>query len=286
MLFKNRRKLRVLFSLFTSLLLFLVIFVSGPVMSLESSDSAKNLVPALLNNADVRTSLSNKIVDQVGKGTDPLITMSIKSKRAAFVSAISGELSSPTIIQELQKDVGLAYGFVTTSEPSITIQVKPLFASLISAMSKVDPLFENGKKVLKDIEPVTLTRDASTPGIGKWLSYARNLYVALILLLAISLFFFLRFSANGKRALRGIGTKVLSVGVLAIAQFLAIEIIASKFAAKATDSTIRTVIPVAARELFSYYQSIGIALVVLGAVAILIATRLKTPTARIDQLPE
>lgn len=252
-------------------------------MSLENSDSAKNLVPVILKNADVKASLSNKILDQLSDGTDPLITEIIKVKRAEFVLAISDALSSPATIVELQKDVGLGYEFVTTNEPTATIQVKPLLATLISALSRVEPQFKVAKRVLKDVKPMTLTRDASSPQIGKWLSYARDLYVALILLLALSLFFFLRFSANGKRALRAIGTRVLVVGVLAIAQFFAIAIIASNFAKNATDTTIKAVIPVAARALFSYYQSIGIALTVLGAVAVLIATRLKPPAGQYEQ---
>ncbi|OIQ72357.1 hypothetical protein GALL_460170 [mine drainage metagenome] len=66
--------------------------------------------------------------------------------------------------------------------------------------------------------------------------------------------------------------------MLAIAQFIALAIIASKIANNATDPTVKAVIPVAARALFSYYQSIGIALVLVGAVAIFIASRLKGPT--------
>jgi len=285
MFFKNRPKLRVFFGLLVSLLLFLVVFISGPVVTLENSDSAEHLVPVLLKNADVRASLSNKIVEQFESGADSPITFSIKANRDEFVSAISGQLSSAVTIKELQKDVGLIYRFVTTNDPTTTIQVRPLYASLLTAMGKIDPLFKIAKVVLKDIEPMVLTRDAATPQIGKWLSLARKLFVALIFLLGFSLFFFLRFSATGKRALRAVGTRVLVVGVLSIAQFLAIQALAKNFAGSATDTTIKTVVPVAARTLFSYYQSIGIGLVVLGAIAIFIATRLKT-TARTDELPE
>jgi hypothetical protein len=206
------------------------------------------------------------------------MTKSIEAKRAKFVGAISSNLSSPATVTELQNDVQLGYDFVTTNEPAITIQVKPLLSSLIGAMSSVDPQFKDAKKILKEVKPMTLTRDGNTPKIGTYLSYARDSYVALILLLAFSLFFFLRFSATGKRALRAIGTRVLVVGVLAIAQFFAIAIIASKFAKQATDPLAKTAIPVAARALFSYYQSIGIALAILGAVAVLISSRMGVST--------
>jgi hypothetical protein len=65
MFFRNRRKLRATFGILTTLLLFLVVLLSGPVMSVENSESAKNLVPTLLKNTDVRTSISNKILDQI-----------------------------------------------------------------------------------------------------------------------------------------------------------------------------------------------------------------------------
>jgi hypothetical protein len=261
MFFRNRRKLRATFGILTTLLLFLVVLLSGPVMSVENSESAKNLVPTLLKNTDVRTSISNKILDQISKdNSDKKVTKSIEA------------------VTELQNDVQLGYDFVTTNEPAITIQVKPLLSSLIGAMSSVDPQFKDAKKILKEVKPMTLTRDGNTPKIGTYLSYARDSYVALILLLAFSLFFFLRFSATGKRALRAIGTRVLVVGVLAIAQFFAIAIIASKFAKQATDPLAKTAIPVAARALFSYYQSIGIALAILGAVAVLISSRMGVST--------
>jgi hypothetical protein len=106
--FKNRRKLRAFFGILTSIFLFLVVLLSGPVMSVENSESTKNLVPALLKNTDVRTSLSNKILDQISKGnTDNKVTKSIEVKHAKFVSAISSDLSSSATIAELQKDVQL-----------------------------------------------------------------------------------------------------------------------------------------------------------------------------------
>jgi len=278
--FKNRRKLRTTFGALTGLLLFLVFFLSGPVTSVENSDSAKNLVPTILKNVDVQASLSNRILDQVAEGADAPVTNSINSKRAEFVSTISSALTSPATIAELQNDVEIGYQFLTTNEPTTTLQLKPLIASLISALSQVDPQFKDAKKVLSEVKPMTLTRDASTPQIGEWISYAFDLYIALILLLVVSIFFYVRFSANAKHALRGIGTRVLVVGVLSIAQFIAITIIATKIAKNTADTTIQTVIPVAARALFSYYQSIGIALIVLGTAAVLIATRLKTPIAQ------
>lgn len=286
MFFQDRRKLRAIFGSLAAVLLFLVFFLSGPVMSVENSDSAKNLVPTILKNPDVRASIANKIVDQVADGADAPVTNSIKSKRPEFVSAISSELFSPATITELQKDVEIGYQFLTTNEPTTTIQLKPLIASLISALGQVDPQFNDAKKVLSEVKPMTLTRDASTPQIGKWISYALDLYVALILLLIVSIFFYVRFSASGKRALRGIGTRVLAVGVLSIAQFIAIAIIATKIAKNTADTTVQTVIPVAARALFSYYQSIGIGLTVLGAAAILIATRLKVPNGQSELIPE
>jgi hypothetical protein len=279
--FKNRRKLRGFFGMLTTIFLFLVVFLSGPVMSVENSDSAKNLVPTLLNNADVRASLSNKIVDQIAKGnTNQQLVKVIEIKRPQLVKAISDGLGSPATITELQNDVELGYHFVTTNEPSVTIQAKPLLVTFRSALSKVDSQFKDTKKILKDVKPMVMTRDGKMPQIGAYLSYARDAYVGLIILLAISLFFFLRFSASGKRALRAMGTRVLAVGVLAIAQFFAIAIIASKFANKATDTLAKTIIPVAARALFSYYQSIGIGLAIVGAVAIFISTRMSGPTKK------
>jgi hypothetical protein len=275
MFFKDRHALRATYGILTSVLLFLVVFLAGPVLSVENSESAKNLVPTLLANPDVRVSLANKILDQISKdSSDKQINLIIRVGRPLLVPAISANLSSPATIVELQNDVELGYRFVTTNESITTIPIKPLFASLLAAMGKVDPLFKNSKKTLKDVKPITLTRDRNTAKIGTWLSYARAGYIALIILLAISLFFFVRFSTSGKRALRGIGKRVLAVGILSIVQFIVIAIVASAFARKATEPLVKTVVPVAARALFSYYESIGIALIIIGAVAILIARRI------------
>jgi uncharacterized membrane protein (DUF485 family) len=147
-------------------------------------------------------------------------------------------------------------------------------------MSSVDPQFKDTKRILKEVKPMTLTRDGNMPKIGTYLAYARGAYVALIFLLAFSLFFFLRFSATGKRALRAVGTRVLVVGLLAIAQFFVIAIIASRFAKNATDPLAKTAIPVAARALFSFYQSIGIALAIVGAAAVFIASRMESQSEK------
>ena len=275
MFFKDRHKLRATYGILTSVLLFLVVFLAGPVLSVENSESAKNLVPTLLDNPDVRVSLSNKILDQISKdSSDKQINLIIRVGRPLFVPIISANLSSPATIAELQNDVELGYRFVTTNEPTTTIPIKPLFASLLAAIGKVNPLIKNSKITLKDVKPITLTRDRNTAKIGTWLSYARAGYIALIMLLAFSLFFFVRFSTSGKRALRGIGKRVLAVGILSIVQFFAIAIVASTFAGRAADPLVKAVIPVAARALFSYYESIGIALTIIGAVAILFARRI------------
>jgi hypothetical protein len=275
MFFKDRRKLRTTYGILTSVLLFLVVFLAGPVLTVENSESARNLVPTLLANPDVRVSLSNKILDQISKdSSDMQIRLIIGIGRPLLVPAISANLSSPAIIAELQNDVELGYRFITTNEPTATIPIKPLFASLLAAMGKIDPLFKNSRKTLKDVKPITLTRDRNTAKIGTWLSYARAGYIALIIFLALSLFFFVRYSTSGKRALQGIGKRVLAVGILSIVQFIAIAIVASTFARKAANPLVKSVVPVAARALFSYYQSIGIALTIIGAVTILIAKRI------------
>ncbi|HUW78827.1 MAG TPA: hypothetical protein VMV52_08800 [Candidatus Nanopelagicaceae bacterium] len=280
--FKDRRKLRVVFGFLTSILLFLVVLLAGPIMSVENSDSAQKLVPTLLNNADVRTQVSNKIVDQLASGNaKDRIVKSIRAKRPQFVNAISNALLEPATITELQNDVILGYTFLTTHESTITIQVKPLFATLMAAMSKVDPIFGIAKLVLKDVQPITITRSQDMPKVGTYLSYAQNGYVALVLLFAISLYFYVRFCSSAKRALRAIGIRVFVVGALSIAQFFIIAIIASKFADQASDPLVQTVVPVAARTLFSYYQSIGIALAVGGAAAILISTRMESRGSKI-----
>lgn len=250
-----------------------------------TSASAKNLVPTLLKNAKVRDSLANTILDQVLVGTEAPLVAGIRARRSEFVSAISAELLSPATIDELQKDVVIGYDFVATSQPTRTIDIRPLLNSLLSAMSQVDPLYQGAKQVLEALKPLTLTRSASMPEIGQWLSFAWFLYIALILLLALSLFFFLRFAASAKRALRGIGIRVLVVGVLTIGQFFAFVMFASAYAKNATNTMIATIVPVAARALFSYYQTLGIALVVLGAIAVFISTRLRAPTEQLDQKP-
>ena len=282
--FQNRGKRRTTFGVMTALLMFLIVSLSGPLMIVGSSASAKNLVPKLLADAGVRATLSSRILDQVATGAEPLVSAIINAKRSEFIHAISAQLSSPTTVAELQKDAVIAYDFVATNQPTRTLDIRPLINSLITAMSQVNPLYAFAKPVLRGIKPITLTRDTSMPNIGKWISIARYFYLTLIFFLALSLFFFFRFAASAKDAIKGTGIRVLIVGILAIIQYFVMVMIAAPYDKTATD-TLTMIVPVAVRALFSYYIALGIAMVVLGAIAIFISTRLRTPSQQLKPAP-
>ena len=262
--------------------MFLVVFFSGPMMIVSSSATAKNLVPKLLANSDVRQTLSTRILDQVANGAEPLVSAVINSQRKRFIDAISAQLSSPATVAQLQKDVVIAYDFVATNQPTRSLDIRPLIDSLISAMSQVNPLYAFAKPVLKGVKPITLTRSATMPNIGKWVSFARYFYLALIILLATSLFFFFKFAASARQAVRGTGIRVLVVGIAAIVEYFVLVVIADPYA-KTTSNTLTMIVPVAVRVLFSYYLTLGIAMVVIGAIAMFISTRMSIPRIQIDQ---
>ena len=264
--------------------MFLVVFLSGPMMLVGSSSAAKNLVPQILQDYGVRATLSSRILDQVATGSEPLVSAIINAKRSEFIHAISAQLTSPTTVAELQKDAVIAYDFVATNQPTRTLDIRPLINSLVTAMSQVNPLYAFAKPVLKGIKPITLTREASMPNIGKWISIARYFYFALIFFLALSLFFFFRFAASAKDAVKGTGIRVLIVGVLAIVQFFALVKLADPYAKTYTD-TLTIIVPVATRAFFSYYKTLGVAMVVLGAIAIFISTRLRPPSQQHKPAP-
>lgn len=250
------------------------------MMIVSSSATAKNLVPKLLENVGVRETLSTRILDQVASGAEPLVSAIINAQRSEFIHTISNQLASPGTVVELQKDVVIAYDFIVTSQPTQSLDIRPLINSLISAMSQVNPLYAFAKPILKSVKPITLTRDASMPNIGKWISIARYFYLALIFLLALSLFFFFRFAASAKEAVKGTGIRVLAVGILAIAQYFLMVALAAPYAKTATDA-LTMIVPVAVRALFTYYLTLGIAMVVLGAIAIFIAPRLIAPSEHV-----
>ena len=280
--FQNRQKLRATFGVSTVLLMFLVVSLSGPMMIVGSSASVKNLVPTVLQDDGVRATLAYRILNRVEDGSGPIVMVAIEAKRGEFVRAISAKLSSPGTVAVLQQDVGIAYDFVATNQPTRTIDIQPLIDSLLSAMGEVDPQYAFVQHFLKDVKPITLTRSVSMPNIGKWISIARYFYLALIFFLALSLFFSFKFAASAKEAVRGTGVRVLIVGILAIAQFFALVKLAEPYAKTAT-YTLTMIVPVAVRALFSYYLTLGIALVVLGAIAIFVSTRLGTPKMQIEE---
>ena len=264
--------------------MFLVVSLSGPMMFVRSSDSAKNLVPKVLQDDGVRGTLAYRILNQVENGAGPIVIAAVEAKRGEFVRAISTKLSSPSTVAVLQKDVGIAYDFLATNQPTRTIDIQPLINSLLSAMGEVDLLYVFVEHFLKDVKPITLTRSTTMPDIGKWLAIARYFYLALILFLALSLFFFFRFAASAKDAVKGTGIRVLGVGVLAIVQFFALVKLAEPYAKTYTD-TLTIIVPVATRAFFSYYKPLGIAMVVLGSIAIYISTQLITPSQQLKPAP-
>jgi len=264
--------------------MFLVVSLSGPMMFVRSSASAKNLVPKVLQDDGVRWTLSYRILNQVENGAGPIVIAAIEAKRGEFVRAISAQLSSPSTVAVLQKDVGIAYDFVATNQPTRTIDIQPLINSLLSAMGEVDPLYVFVQHFLRDVKPITLTRDASMPNISKWISIARYFYLALIIFLALSLFFFFRFAASAKDAIKGTGIRVLVVGILAVTEYFLTVTIAAPYGITATD-TLTMIVPVATRTFFNYYKTLGIAMVVLGALAIFVATWLRTPTQQLKPAP-
>ena len=264
--------------------MFLVVVLSGPMMFVRSSASAKNLVPKVLQDDGVRATLAYRILNQVENGAGPIVIAAIEAKRGELVRAISAKLSSPGTIAVLQNDVGIAYDFVATNQPTRTIDIQPLINSLLPAMAEVDPLYVFVQLFLRDVYPITLTRDASMPNIGKWISIARYFYLALIIFLALSLLFFFRFAASAKDAVKGTGIRVLIVGILAIAQFFALVKLADPYAKTVTD-TLTIMVPVATRAFFAYYKTLGIAMVVVGAIAMFISTRISAPSQQLKPAP-
>lgn len=260
--------------------MFLVVSFSGPMMFVGSSASAKNLVPKVLQDEGVRRTIAYRILNQVENGAGPIVIAAIETKRSEFVRAISAQLASPSTVAVLQKDVGIAYDFVATNQPTRMIDIQPLIDPLLSAMGEVEPLYAFVQHFLKDVKPIALTRNASMPNIGKWISIARYFYLALIFLLALSLFFFFRFAASAKEAVKGTGIRVLVVGILAVTEYFVMVTIAAPYGITATD-TLTMIVPVATRAFFAYYKTLGIAMVVLGALGIFVSTRLRTPSQQI-----
>lgn len=249
-------------------------------MVIRSSASAKNLVPKVLQDEGVRRTLAYRILNQVENGAGPIVIAAIEAKRGEFVRAISAQLASPSTVAVLQKDVGIAYDFMATNQPTRTIDIQPLIDSLLSAMGEVDPLYAFVQHFLKDVKPITLTREASMPNISKWISIARYFYLALIIFLAFSLFFFFRFAAGAKEAVKGTGIRVLVVGILAVTEYFLMVTIAAPYGITATD-TLTMIVPVATRAFFNYYKTLGIAMIVLGATAIFVSTRLSAPSQQL-----
>jgi hypothetical protein len=264
--------------------MFMVVSLSGPMMFVRSSASVKNLVPKVLLDEGVRRTLAYRILNQVENGAGPIVIAAIEAKRGELVRAISAQLVSPSTVSVLQKDVGIAYDFVATNQPTRTIDIQPLSDSLLSAMGEVDPLYAFVQHFLKDVKPITLTRDASMPNISKWIPIAQYFYLALIIFLAFSLFFYFRFAASAKEAVKGTGIRVLVVGLLAVIEYFVILSIAAPYGITATD-TLTMIVPVATHAFFNYYKTLGIAMVVLGALAIFVSTRLRTPTQQLKPAP-
>ena len=264
--------------------MFLVVSLSGPMMFVLSSASAKNLVPKVLQDEGVRRTLAYRILNQIENGAGPIIIATIEAKRGEFVRAISAQLKSPSTVAVLQKDVGIAYDFLATNQPTRTIDIRPLIDSLLSAMGEVDPLYAFVQHFLKDVKPITLTHDALMPDISEWFSIARYFYLALIFFLALSLFFFFRFAASAKDAVKGTGIRVLVVGLLAVIEYFVMVTIAAPYGVTATD-TLTMLVPVATRAFLNYYKTLGIAMVVLGVLAIFVSTRLRIPSQQLRPAP-
>jgi hypothetical protein len=264
--------------------MFLVVSLSGPIMFVGSSASAKNLVPKVLQDEGVRRALAYRLLNQVENGAGPIVIAALEAKRGEFVRVISAQLTSPSTVTVLQKDVGIAYDFVATNQPTRTIDIQPLIDSLLSAMGEVDPLYAFVEHSLKDVKPISLTREASMPNISKWISIARYFYLTLIFLLALSLFFFFRFAASAKKAVKGTGIRVLVVGILAVTEYFLMVTIAAPYGITAI-GTLTMIVPVATRAFFNYYKTLGIAMVVLGATAIFVSTQLRTPSQQLKPVP-
>ncbi len=269
MLFHGRPKLKGVFATSTALLLVLVVLVSGAFWTTERSAAAEDFARNLISNPQVRQQIADRILTQISDGADAKTKFVIQAQRSEIRNAIAAQLGNPAISRELTNDVRIGYHFLASEQKSATIDLQPLLPSLLAIMSKIDPQFKDAIKLIKDIKPINLTKTDSTPDIGKWLTLLKEIFVGLIVLLLLSMLLLFRYAASATSALKILGIETFAVGAFAIILFFGGVIAATSVAHKATDPTAAAVIPIAARQILSYFRNLGLALAAVGFVTLL-----------------
>lgn len=267
-LYSGKVGLSRLFSATTVILLLLFTLSFGSWWAVGRSAGAEGVATSLLSNAEVRTGVAEKLIDQVTSDADPEIKDVVKQKKELLIQAVSEALTDPTLQAETTKIVDEVYAFYTGETKSASIDVKVLIDPIIQSMAKVDPSFKSDGVDTSAVKPIELDNSAGTPNLAPVKSGLAISVFVLFALLVLSIFGVARF-ARAKNSFVGvIGWEFTSIGVLLLAIFFGANAVVKAAANSSNDPLVNSAAPVVAQTFLEMFRLEGILLLIVGIIGI------------------
>lgn len=238
-------------TLSTVILIFLPI-VSGVYLAVGKSNPAPKIAHSLLVKSEFRDVAANKLIESISKDSKGAEALLFKAKGKEIRVALSDAMGTKAFEDEVVVITNKAYDFyVDGDSQAATIDIRPIAAMALTAISKVNPLFSLAEDQIKDIDPISLTSAKSDVDLKQikdgfmWLVFL--LWIGFILFSAL----YWRFASNLHNALKFSGIQSAVFAVISILIYLIGSAVGSNVGGNSADQLPQIAIPIIVQSVIS-----------------------------------
>jgi len=181
------------------------------------------------------------------------------TKGPKISTTVTAFLANPVFHQEIDQLSGTIYSYYSSgSKQNQTVDVSPVLHLALMGLESVDPQFSKLKKELDKIKPIKLQPQKKGPDPSSIRTYFELAVFLLLLLTLLTLLIYARYAKSLKAFVRNVGITFGVIGLLMIAINIAGMAIVKHQASTATESLVRTAVPIAAHPFLAPFLTVGV----------------------------
>lgn len=248
----------ITFAVLSTVILIFLPVVSGVYLAVGKSNPAPKIAHSLLVKSEFRDAAANKLIESISKDSKGAEALLFKAKGKEIRVALSDAMGTKAFEDEVVVITNKAYDFyVDGDSQAATIDIRPIAAMALTAISKVNPLFSLAEDQIKDIDPISLTSAKSDVDLKQikdgfmWLVFL--LWIGFILFSAL----YWRFASNLHNALKFSGIQSAVFAVISILIYLIGSAVGSNIDGNSADQLPQIAIPIIVQSVISPFLTLA-----------------------------
>lgn len=248
----------ITFAVLSTVILIFLPVVSGVYLAVGKSNPAPKIAHSLLVKSEFRDAAANKLIESISKDSKGAEALLFKAKGKEIRVALSDAMGTKAFEDEVVVITNKAYDFyVDGDSQAATIDIRPIAAMALTAISKVNPLLSLAEDQIKDIDPISLTSAKSDVDLKQikdgfmWLVFL--LWIGFILFSAL----YWRFASNLHNALKFSGIQSAVFAVISILIYLIGSAVGSNIDGNSADQLPQIAIPIIVQSVISPFLTLA-----------------------------